>query len=272
LQTIDEAIEQYKAFTKKIFTSKSKNARAKFDHEILEQHFKEVIQSKGLDSNVFLENPNSNACKTFVVATSTRAAGTPVLMRTYNNFPSVEAFPAMVWQAARATTAAPTYFLPILIDDIEYSDGGTGFNNPSELAIEEAHSIWPHRSIGCLVSIGAGLEDAIQLGKDAKGFARSLLSVSSARTAFDIDVAEWCIALLTSSHSKHLHLKKQAGRLGIHETYFRFDVPQGMSKIGLDDWEKLRDMIALTERYTTYDKWEEKELVAKRLLNPGSAS
>jgi Patatin-like phospholipase len=233
---------------------------------------KEVIKGKKMDPQVLLENPNPNACKTFVVATSTRASGTPVLMRAYNNFPSVEAFPAMVWQAARATTAAPTFFLPILINDIEYSDGGTGFNNPTELAIDEAHSIWPNRSIGCLISIGAGLEDAIQLGSDTKGLARTLLSVSSAKADFNIDVAEWCVALLTSSHSKHLQLKKQAKRLGINETYFRFNVPQGMSRIGLDDWEKLHDMIALTEPYMTYDKSEEKELVAKRLLNPSIVS
>ena len=193
-------------------------------------------------------------------------------MRTYNNFPSVEAFPATIWQAARATTAAPTFFLPILINDIEYSDGGTGFNNPSELAIDESHSIWPNRSIGCLVCIGTGLEDAIRLESDAKGFARTLLSISSAKAAFSIDVAEWCVALLTSSHSKHLQLKKQAKRFGINETYFRFDVPQGMSKIGLVDWEKLSDMIALTEPYMMYDKFEEKDSVAKRLLNPNVAS
>jgi predicted acylesterase/phospholipase RssA len=233
-QTVDEAFDSYKAFTKKVFTSKSKNPWAKFEHQTVEQVFKQVIQGKGLDSDVLLENSNPKACKTFVVATSTRAAGTPVLMRTYNNFPSAQAFPAMVWQAARATTAAPTFFLPIVINDIEYSDGGTGFNNPVEVAIDEADNIWPDRPIGCLVSIGTCLEDAIQLGMDVKSFAHNLLSISSARTAFGVEVAHWCIELLTSNHNKHLQLKQRARKLGIHGTYFRFDVPQGMSiwKIG----------------------------------------
>jgi Patatin-like phospholipase len=271
-QTVDEVIESYKAFAKKIFTSTSKNPRAKFDHEILEQEVKEVIKHKNLDPQVPLENPNPNACKTFIVATNTQASGTPVLMRAYNNFPSVEAFPAMVWQAACATMTAPMFFLPILINNIEYSDGSTGFNNPTELAIDEAHSIWPNRPIGCLVSIGTGLEDAIRLGSDTKGLAHTLLSISSAKADFNINVAKWCVALLTSSHSKHLQLKKQAKRLGINEAYFRFDVPQGMSRIGLADWDQLNDMIALTEPYMTYDKLEEKESVAKRLLNPNIAS
>lgn len=229
---------------------------------------KKVIKGKGLDPQAPLENPEPNACKTFVVATRTRAAGTPVLMRTYNNFPSVEAFPGMVWEAARATTAAPTFFLPILINDIEYSDGGTGFNNPAELAIDEAHDIWPNRPIGCLVSIGTGLEDAIQLESESKGFSRKLLSMSSPKTAFNINVAKWCVALLTSSHSKHLQLKERAKRLNIRGNYFRFDVPRGISMIGLEDWEKLQDIIALTESYMTYGIRDKKEAVVKRLLNP----
>jgi len=193
-------------------------------------------------------------------------------MRSYNKFPSIAAFPATVWQAARATTSAPTFFLPIVINRVEYSDGGTGFNNPAELAINEAHDIWPNRSIGCLVSIGTGLEDAIQLGNESKGFAQKLLSMSSAKTTFNINVAKWCVSLLTSSHSKHLQLKEQAMRLNIHGNYFRFDVPQGMSMIGLEDWEKLQDMIALTESYMNYGIRDEKESVAQRLLNPNIAS
>jgi len=193
-------------------------------------------------------------------------------MRTYNNFPSVSAFPAKVWEAARATTAATTFFLPITINDIDYADGGTGFNNPTELAISEAHDIWPNRPIGCLVSIGTGLEDAIQLGTEAKGFARRLISMASSSTSFNINVAEWCVALLTSSHSKHLWLMDQAKRLNIHQSYFRFDVPQGMSTIGLEDWEKSKDMIALTMQYMSYGIQDKKESVVKCLLYPNIAS
>ena len=168
-----------------------------------------MIKSKDLDPQTYLENPNSDACKVFVVASRPRDAGLPVLMQTYNNLPSTEAFPAMIWEAARATTAAPTFFLPIGINRIKYSDGGTGFNNPTELAIDEAHNIWPNRSIGCLVSIGTGLEDTIQLGNETKSLAQRLLSMSSPKTAFNIDVAKWCVALLTSSHNKHLYLKER---------------------------------------------------------------
>jgi hypothetical protein len=116
------------------------------------------------------------------------------------------------------------------------------------------------------------LEDAIQLGNDAKGFARKLLSMALTSTSFNISVAEWCVDLLTSSHSKHLQLMQQAKRLNIHGSYFRFDVPQGMSMIGLEDWGKLKDMIALTTQYMTYGIQDKKESVVKRLLYPNTAS
>jgi hypothetical protein len=93
----------------------------------------------------------------------------------------------------------------------------------------------------------------------------------SSKTVFNIDVAKWCVALLTSSYNKHIEIKKKAARLGIEGNYFRLDVPQGMSKIGLADWDKIKDMIALTDKYMD-DNSEEKVFIAKRLLNPSSAS
>jgi hypothetical protein len=71
---------------------------------------------------------------------------------------------------------------------------------------------------------------------------------------------------------KHLQLRKQANRLGIDGNYFRFDVPQGMSKIGLEEWEKIGDMIALTKDYMDHWDWEAKETAAQRLLDPNITS
>ena len=42
--------------------------------------------------------------------------------------------------------------------------------------------------------------------------------------------------------------------------------------IGLEDWEKIPDMIALAESYMSYGISDEKESVAKRLLNPNTTS
>ena len=209
---------------------------------------------------------------TFVVATRTRASGSAVLMRTYNNYPSTNAFHATILQAARATTAAPTLFLPIVINNIEYADGGVECNNPVQLALDEAHAIWPSRSIACLVSIGTGLGEAIQLGDNQKETMRRLLSITFPKVAFHTDVAKWCVKLLTSGYNEHLRFAANINRLPIYNRYFRFDVNQGLDKIGLADWDKADDIIALTDRYMGHEASEAKEKAAKFILNPSIPS
>lgn len=47
-------------------------------------------------------------------------------------------FRYMVRQAIRATTAAPTFFAPLMINGALYSDGALLCNNPSAVAFHEA--------------------------------------------------------------------------------------------------------------------------------------
>jgi hypothetical protein len=56
-------------------------------------------------------------------------------MRTYQRKKSQEPSPfqGKIWEVARATSAAPTFFGPIVIDGCSYSNGGTIANNPSIL-------------------------------------------------------------------------------------------------------------------------------------------
>jgi hypothetical protein len=227
---------------------------------------KAVIKSCQLNEDEPLENVTQTGCKTFIVATIIRAAGSPVLMRTYNNLPSTEAFEATIWQAARATSAAPTFFKPITINDVRYADGGTGYNNPTQLAIDEAYAIWENRPIGCLISIGTGLEDAIQLDQDVKGLIKSGVKMILGKTAFKISVATWCVELLTSSEVAHRQVLRKVDMLKI-ESHFRFNVPQSMSKIGLNEWKKIEDMSALTRDYMRSDP-KLIDLVGRILLNP----
>ncbi|KAJ9169072.1 hypothetical protein P3X46_020540 [Hevea brasiliensis] len=61
-----------------------------------------------------------------------------------------------VWQAIRASSAAP-YYLDDFSDDIyRWQDGAIVANNPTIFAIREAQLLWPDTKIDCLVSIGCG--------------------------------------------------------------------------------------------------------------------
>jgi len=103
-----------------------------------------------------------------VVANSSDAHGTVedvYLFRSYTQKNELAKNPGhahkhKIWELARATSAAPTFFDPIKIGDKEYSDGGVGNNNPAQLMLDEViyksgqESL--KKAVGVLVSIGAG--------------------------------------------------------------------------------------------------------------------
>ncbi|KID81420.1 Ankyrin repeat-containing domain protein [Metarhizium guizhouense ARSEF 977] len=272
---VSDVISQYGQMSKEIFTANSYKANARFDHEILEKCIKNAIVSSslGVDADCLLEDESKP--KTFVISTYLRGSGAVAArMRTYSSITS-DPFEATIWEVARATSAAPTFFKSITIDGIEYGDGGTGWNNPAEEAINEAHRIWPRQPIACLVSLGTGLEDPIQLrdqnGQVKDSFVRKLFQKAAPRQAFQIAVAEYCVKSLTSCETVHQRLNEDPARHGLADSYFRLNVPQGMSQIGLEEWNKMNDIKSLTIPYMeTGDCYRMKQKIAKVLLNPQS--
>jgi len=61
-----------------------------------------------------------------------------------------------VWAAVRASTAAPGYFDDFYLDGMIHQDGGILANNATQIAIHEAHKIWPHHGLQCVISLGLG--------------------------------------------------------------------------------------------------------------------
>ena len=161
---MDDTIFKYKTLSEKVFTSNSNDPKATFDHNVLEREIKHVVATAvigGQIPSMQLKDSRTDLCRTFVVATSLHAGG-PVRMRSFGTR-DADAFSACIWQVGRATSAAPTFFAPIEIEDVLYGDGGTGWNNPTKEAIAEARNIWPNRSIGIVISIGTGLEEPLKL-------------------------------------------------------------------------------------------------------------
>lgn len=169
MQTAEEAIKKYETLGKKIFGKKLpwfSRWDATYDHTVLEKCLKEVIEQspRFLDEDALFED-ESLRCRTFVVSTNLdKHSSKPAIFKSYNipssskNGKLESAFSGTIWQAGRATSAAPTFFKPIVINGDNYSDGATIANNPSHYAIIEATKIWHTSDIDCIVSLGTGPE------------------------------------------------------------------------------------------------------------------
>lgn len=165
----------------------------------------------------------------------TKALNTPVLFRTYTTDTAVDALASSectIWQAARATSAAPTLFNPIEIGRQHFVDGATGLNNPVEVVLDEAKAIWPDAisRIQCIVSIGTGVPDLKDFGDNLK------------------EVVDTLKAISTETEETEKRFFKYHRNLGVGDRYFRYNVQHGLGDIDLDQ-HKAAQIEAATERY-----------------------
>jgi len=171
-------------------------------------------------------------------------ANIPVVFRTYLSRETHSG--CKIWEAAWATSAAPTFFKRIEIGrEQPFIDGGLGRNNPSRVVLDEANTLFRARPIGCLVSIGTGHTGIINIKKP--GFLQQVLPT---------DVIEALKAILTDCEATH----EDMWRLFANSSniYFRLNVEQGMQGIGFSEWEKLANVEAHTAQYMKKKEVDEK--------------
>ena len=162
------------------------------------------------------------------------SANIPMLFRTYQ---SREPHPdCKIWQAVRATSAAPTFFKPIEIGRQPFIDGGLGRNNPSRLVLDEAKHIFGSRHIGLLLSIGTGMAKTIRMAKP--GILQRIVPS---------DVIEALKEMATDCEATHETMVDLFANSP--KTYFRLNVDQGMQGIKFSEWERLSSVEAHTTQY-----------------------
>lgn len=152
----------------------------------------------------------------------------PTLFRTYDSSTAFET--STIWQVARATSAATTFFKSIKVgrDCIEFADAGFGYNNPCDILTQEAQREFPRRATMRILSIGTGLGDVVTI-KDKR------LSIITALKK-----------MATSSKKVAANMDHRYGDSG---EYYRFNVDYGLQDITLSDWEKASEISAHTRNY-----------------------
>ena len=146
--------------------------------------------------------------------------------------------------AARATSAAPTYFKPIFIDGVSYVDGGLGFNNPAFEVLDEGEDIFGFTipgnatNLACMVSIGTGEAATVPAYNWKKSVRQRIVPTHA---------IEAMISIVTDCESTNERL---TWRFRDHpDKYFRFNVDRGLDKVELDDWKQADYVENVTKDY-----------------------
>ena len=139
---------------------------AYFSEKPLEAALKKVILDATNSENTPLADDRDPSCPVFVVTTFGRIADGPLKLFKSYGFDKDQ---TPIWQAARATSAAPAFFAPARVDIPPpagwYVDGGVRANNPSWEAVVEAKKHWRTRKC-FIVSIGTGVQKPVDfIGK-----------------------------------------------------------------------------------------------------------
>lgn len=253
-----DAIQAYEELAEKIFSEKHFGPReGKFKASTLEQTIKELVESSLGRSGAKMYDPDDNTdCKAFVCAVSalsvTETTG-PNCFRTYDVLEN--SHNCEIWEAARATSAAPTYFSSIEIgppaSKTRYMDAGLGYNNPVKQVTAEAVTLFGSEApVTCIVSIGTGLKK--KTSYDKPGVVQKIAPTK---------LAEVLQRIATNSEIIAEEMKRRCRNIpGI---YYRLNVDHGLDSVELDEWKRMREV---TEHTKSYLKLEDVKQQVKNIV------
>ncbi|KAM3924206.1 calcium-independent phospholipase A2-gamma isoform 1-T3 [Leptodactylus fuscus] len=135
-----------------------------WSHAYYNSEMWEKMLRERMGSDLMIETARNPLCPKVAAVSTLVNTGIPLkafVFRNYNHFPGVKS-PYMggcqynLWQAIRASSAAPGYFQEYVLGNDLHQDGGLLINNPCALAIHECKCLWPDSPLQCIVSLGTG--------------------------------------------------------------------------------------------------------------------
>lgn len=242
--SVDEAEAAYRNLSAKIFsqnrwigTGKLVISHAFYDTDGYQKILKETFGDKMLliETAADVTVPKCSAISVLV----NRDVLKPFVWRNYSIVPGSKdthwpgTCRACMWQAIRATSAAPGYFEEFKHQGNIHQDGGILSNNPSGVALFECRTLWPDTPVQCVVSLGTGRYEPF-IGPNSSNF----LSLKN-KILKIVDSA-------TGTSEVHTILYNLLPR----RTYFRFN-PFIREQLYLDEFnpEKLDQLVEDTDRY-----------------------
>lgn len=167
-------------------------------------------------------------CRALFPITKDDVNASPHLLTTYSTSTAYDTY--TITQAARATSAAPTYFEFIRLgrDGVEYVDAGLGHNNPCAVLVNEAQDQFTGRQPLRILSIGTGLYKVAPIGYGIGSDIKSLRRLATTTQKVEVELKD-----------------KYRGT----QHYYRFSVDRGLDGIGLADYGMTSTLITHAENY-----------------------
>ncbi|KAF5550931.1 calcium-independent phospholipase [Fusarium napiforme] len=155
-----------------------------------------------------------------------------------------------IWEAARATSAAPMYFPHIEAGGVSYFDGGLESNNPVIEVIEEAKQEFPDDKISTVISVGTGAYQASDASAGLAGFMNYMINMA------------------TSTEKHHRAVLEDPRFADIRkEGYFRLNGTLELGAIDLAAVERMDEIECLAEAYMSSNEGQQQiGMCAERLV------
>jgi patatin-like phospholipase/acyl hydrolase len=232
-----EALAEYDNCAAKIFSKdnhKSWSISEKFRATALKEAIQGLVKKRGLGESM-RDPKRPKKGKAFVCVMPSDNIGKTDIVRSFDGDEGAQDNwdeDVKIWEAARATTAASSFFKPQRLGKgasaRTYIDAAIGVNNPVSILLPEAvKEFGAGRRFGCVVSIGTGTRD-VKLERSVGGF-ESILKFRG--VVYFVHLINTLKNQATDAEEAHRQLESQL--LSSPGTYYRFNVPDAAAQVKL---------------------------------------
>ncbi|XP_010780804.1 calcium-independent phospholipase A2-gamma-like isoform X1 [Notothenia coriiceps] len=190
--SLEECSEMYQRFGSEVFRQNRLVGTVKmgWSHSYYNTETWEKILREKMGTRILIETARDELSPKVSAVSAVVNWGTSpkaFIFRNYNHKPgSLSRYAGgsacQMWEAVRASSAAPGYFQEFPLQSDIHQDGGIILNNPCALAIHESRLLWPNQPFQCVLSLGTGRFDNVKRGPATSTSLRAKISnlISSA--------------------------------------------------------------------------------------------